>query len=116
MNFNPVFGLRNRRWGLKRFSSLFSETNRSFVEKNYIAFVHLLKPTSLQNKNDFDFLSLATNRRFWSIFAWIRSYNFSSEVILFIKNLFIKTSICQVVATGVLVRLYANFTIASNFS
>ena len=31
--------------------------------------------TSLQKKSDFDFLSLATNRRFWSIFAWIRSYN-----------------------------------------
>ena len=40
------------------------------------------------------------------------TYNFSSQVILFIKNLFIKTSICQVVATGVLVRLYVNFTIA----
>ena len=32
-----------------------------------------LKSTSLQKKSDFDFLSLATNRRFWSIFAWIRS-------------------------------------------
>ena len=44
------------------------------------------------------------------------TYNFSSQIILFIKNSFIKTSICQVVATGVLVRLYVNFTIASNFS
>ena len=44
------------------------------------------------------------------------TYNFSSQVILFIKNLFINTSICQVVATGVLVRLYVNFTIAYNFS
>ena len=35
--------------------------------------------TSLQKKSDFDFLSLATNRRFWSIFAWIRSYNLCVE-------------------------------------
>ena len=31
--------------------------------------------TSLQKKSDFDFLSLATKRRFWSIFVWIRSYS-----------------------------------------
>ena len=27
----------------------------------------------MQKKSDFDFLSRATNWRFWSIFAWIRS-------------------------------------------
>ena len=44
-----------------------------FRRKNYIAFVYLLKSTSLQKKSDFDFLSLPTNRRFWSIFVCMDS-------------------------------------------
>ena len=51
----------------------FLENERIFRIKNCVEFVHLLRSTTMQKKSDFDFLSLATNWRFWSIFAWIRS-------------------------------------------
>ena len=52
---------------------VFLGNEQIFRRKSYIAFVYLVKSTSMQRKSDFDFLSLARNRRFWSIFAWIRS-------------------------------------------
>ena len=71
--FQPCFWLSNSTAGLETVFFVFLGNKQIFEEKNYKAFVYLLKSTSMQKKSDFDFLSLATNRPFWSISAWIRS-------------------------------------------
>ena len=59
VNFNPVFGLGNRRRGWNGFLIVFLGNEQIFRRKNYMAFVHLLKSISMQNKSDFYLLSLA---------------------------------------------------------
>ena len=49
------------------FLIVFLGNEQLFRQKNYTAFVHLLKSIIMQKKSDFYFLSLAA---LWSIFAW----------------------------------------------
>ena len=61
MNFNPVFGLQLSTAGFETVFHVFVGNERIFRIKNYIAFLYLLRSTSMQ-KSDFDFLSLANGR------------------------------------------------------
>ena len=73
IEFQPCFWLAKSTAGLETVFHVFLGNERIFRIKTYIAFEYLLRSTSMQKKSDFDFLSVATNRRFWSIFAWIGS-------------------------------------------
>ena len=48
--------LNNDMW-LETVFFVFLGNEQIFRRKNYIAFVYLLKPTSLQKKSDFDFFA-----------------------------------------------------------
>ena len=60
--FQPCVWLAKSTAGIETVFHVFLGNKR----KNYMAFVHLLKSTSMQKKSDFDFLSLSA---LWSIFA-----------------------------------------------
>ena len=53
--FQPCFWLAKSTVGLETVFFVFLGNEQIFRRKNYIAFVYLLKSTSLQKKSDFDF-------------------------------------------------------------